>query len=89
MLVRELLAVRHAEIVPRLAGCRFGDATLSGDVLTAQWQLGDGATLHLVANLSEREASGDKPVDGARRLWGEDGGGALAPWAVRWSLETH
>jgi maltooligosyltrehalose trehalohydrolase len=88
MLVRELLAVRHAEIVPRLNGCRFGDAHLAGDVLTAQWQLGDGSTLHLVANLSERDASSEAPVDGARRLWGEDAG-TLAPWAVRWSLETR
>lgn len=89
MLVRELLAVRHAEIVPRLAGCSFGDAHLAGDVLTAQWQLGDGSTLHLTANLSERDASSEEPVGGARRLWGEDAGGTLAPWAVRWSLETR
>jgi len=80
--------VRHAEIVPRLAAAASAMRPFrrrAHRAVAARRR----ATLHLVANLSEREASGDAPIDGARRIWGEDGGGALAPWAARWSLEAH
>ena len=54
-LVRELLAIRRREIVPRLAGAAFGDAHAADDgLLTAHWRMGDGATLQLVANLSDQ-----------------------------------
>ena len=47
-LVRELLAIRRREIVPRLAGATFGDAHAADDgLLTAHWRMGDGATLSL------------------------------------------
>ena len=52
-LVRDLLSIRAREIVPRLAGARFGDAHAADNgLLTANWRLGDGATLKLTANLS-------------------------------------
>jgi len=39
-LVRELLSIRAREIVPRLAGARFGDAHAADDgLLTANWRL--------------------------------------------------
>ena len=45
-LVRELLAIRRREIVPRLAGAAFGDAHAADNgLLTANWRMGDGATL--------------------------------------------
>ena len=45
-LVRELLAIRQREIVPRLAGAAFGEAKATdGGLLTAHWRMGDGATL--------------------------------------------
>src|SRR6202012_5596069 len=51
-LVRELLVVRAREIVPRLKGTTFGEAHAGENgLLTAQWRLGDGATLRLMANL--------------------------------------
>ena len=54
-LVRELLAIRQREIVPRLAGAAFGEAhAADSGLLTAHWRMGDGATLSLLANLSDR-----------------------------------
>ena len=51
-LVRELLSIRRREIVPRLAGAAFGEAIASDNgLLTANWRMGDGATLGLLANL--------------------------------------
>ncbi len=57
-LVRDLLAMRHREIVPRLAGAAFGDARAADDgLLTANWRMGDGAALGLLANLSANEVA--------------------------------
>jgi maltooligosyltrehalose trehalohydrolase len=89
-LVREMLAIRGREIVPRLAGARFGDARAADNgLLTADWRLGDGATLRLIANLSKiaivqkpREASG-------KSIWGGALGESIKPWAVFWSLEAR
>lgn len=56
-LYRHLLALRHAEIIPRLKGARAMDAAaISTGAVVARWRLGDGATLGIVLNL------GDKPV---------------------------
>jgi malto-oligosyltrehalose trehalohydrolase len=53
---RELLARRHAEIVPRLKGTRsLGAVAIGSHAVAARWQLGDGATLSLAINLA-REA---------------------------------
>lgn len=51
---RELLALRHREIVPRLAGMRSGGEFRieDGGVLHVHWRLGDGSRLHLVANFA-------------------------------------
>ncbi|OGA52032.1 MAG: malto-oligosyltrehalose trehalohydrolase [Betaproteobacteria bacterium RIFCSPLOWO2_12_FULL_63_13] len=51
---RELLALRHRVIVPRLPAMQTGGAFQVGDngVLRVQWTLGDGSRLHLIANLS-------------------------------------
>ena len=52
----DLLALRRREIVPRLAGARFGDAQAADDGrLAAHWRMGDGARLSLIANLSPRD----------------------------------
>src|SRR3972149_11975674 len=53
-LVRDLLAVRREEVVPRLAGARFGAAEWNGDMLTAAWPLGGTEGLHLLAHLSPK-----------------------------------
>ncbi len=59
-LYRELLALRHRHIVPRLAGMRSGGtfALIEGGALRVDWTLGDGARLHLVANFSPAQCGG-------------------------------
>ncbi len=50
-LVRDLLALRRREIVPRLAGARFGDAQAADDgLLTAHWRWATARRLSLIAN---------------------------------------
>ncbi|MBR0869076.1 malto-oligosyltrehalose trehalohydrolase [Bradyrhizobium tropiciagri] len=84
-LVHDLLAVRAREITPRLAGARFGDAVVTGDLLTAHWQMGDGSTLRLTANLSDR-AMPDAPEPKGTAIWGGALSGHLPVWAVRWNI---
>jgi len=57
---RDLLALRHRHIVPRLARMRSGGtfAVLAGAALRVDWTLGDGARQHLLANLSDARCDG-------------------------------
>jgi len=92
-----LLRVRREEIVPRLAGMggRAGRYVLHGaHGLQAEWTLGDGARLGLLANLGDAllepapEPAGRiiyKYAAGAPQAWIE---GSLAPWAVIWTLQA-
>ncbi|WP_284701359.1 MULTISPECIES: malto-oligosyltrehalose trehalohydrolase [Rhodoplanes] len=85
---RDLLAVRHREIVPRLAGAGAGRWTVLGPgTVAVDWMLRDG-TLRLVANL----ASGPRAEIGlpaGRRLWTEGtvGPQGLGPWSVVWAID--
>ncbi|WP_426955845.1 malto-oligosyltrehalose trehalohydrolase [Muricoccus radiodurans] len=55
---RELLALRHAEIVPRLRGARAAGAEAVGEAaVLARWTMGDGAVLTIAANLGAAPAS--------------------------------
>lgn len=87
---RALLALRHREIVPRLASAAPIEASckLRGNRLTARWRLGDGSALRFAANLSG-EAMTMLPLEASeRRLWGPDPAvGAVPPWAVIWSIQ--
>ena len=60
-LYRELLALRHRVILPRLAGMRSGGSfeIEDGGVLRVRWTLGEGSRLHLVANFA---ATASHPV---------------------------
>jgi malto-oligosyltrehalose trehalohydrolase len=84
-LVRDLLAIRRREIVPRLAGAKFGDASAEDNgLLSAHWRMGDGASLRLLANLSDQahkmgELSGTE-------IWGGDAGDSIPPWSVFWHI---
>ncbi|MCE9649795.1 MAG: malto-oligosyltrehalose trehalohydrolase [Parvibaculum sp.] len=61
-LVKNLLKIRHAEIVPRLKGALSeGVTVLSPKALEARWRMGDGATLSLAVNLSETEVEAAPP----------------------------
>jgi maltooligosyltrehalose trehalohydrolase len=89
-LVRELLAVRRREIVPRLAGAAFGEAHAADNgLLTANWRLGDRARLELTANLSNREIA-DKPHQTSDiPIWGGAPGAVMKPWSVFWRVEPR
>jgi maltooligosyltrehalose trehalohydrolase len=82
-LVQELLAIRRREIMPRLAGAAFGeaDATDNG-LLTASWRMGDGTTLSLIANLSDREIIRPEGTATGTLIWGSELNGSIPPWSV-------
>ena len=84
-LVRDLLAVRQREITPHLIGARFGGDRVTGDLLTAHWRMGDGRTLWLAANLSDRDITGATEAKGTA-IWGAALSSDLPGWAVRWHI---
>lgn len=93
---RELLALRHAEILPRMPGIKSGQASaraLTSRALEAQWKLGDGAQLTLFANLGDESIAGVSEPRG--RLIFADSSETeaslkqrqLRPWSVAWLLD--
>ncbi|MDB5618308.1 malto-oligosyltrehalose trehalohydrolase [Tardiphaga sp.] len=87
-LVRELLALRRHHIMPRLKGTRFGDAQAADNgILKAHWRMGDGATLHLLANLSDRAIAGEHQPWPGTKLWGSDVANVVVPWSVHWRID--
>jgi len=87
-LVRDLLAARRTHIVPRLAGARFGAANAADNgLLTANWRMGDGVKLQLVANLSAGEVVHPRETKGTA-IWGGAIGDRLPPWSVFWRLDN-
>ncbi|WP_341519967.1 malto-oligosyltrehalose trehalohydrolase [Pseudomonas sp. G.S.17] len=53
-LYRQLLEIRHREIMPRLQGAQaLGCDVLSEGAVSARWRMGDGAQLRIDLNLSE------------------------------------
>ena len=85
-LVQELLAIRHREIIPRLAGAAFGDAHAADNgLLTAHWRMGDGATLHLLANLSDQVFTHQIAAAGTI-IWGSEASDSMPPWSVVWRI---
>jgi maltooligosyltrehalose trehalohydrolase len=95
---RELLALRHREIVPRLSGSRGGAAryeVADGRAIRVRWRLGDGSCLQVAANLSDRAATGlDWPMEGRpiRMQPVTLAVGSLVtelpPWSLAWHLST-
>ncbi|HYS88951.1 MAG TPA: malto-oligosyltrehalose trehalohydrolase [Bradyrhizobium sp.] len=89
-LVQSLLAIRRREIVPRLADTTFGGAhATDGDLLTADWRMGDGATLRLLANLSAGEIAREQSETTGTPIWGDETSGLVPPWSVFWRLEAR
>jgi malto-oligosyltrehalose trehalohydrolase len=87
MLVQRLLSIRHREIIPRLAGARFGDASAQDSgLVSAHWRMGDGSELRLLANLSGHDLPGTKPQDIGTKIWGSDLSDVIPPWAVYWHI---
>lgn len=86
-LVQDLLAIRRREIVPKLAGASFGDAQAADNgLLTANWHMGDGATLLLVANLSKSAIARKTSAANGTPIWGGEAGALLPPWSVFWRI---
>ena len=93
-LYRGLLAMRAREIAPRLAGDGAGSASTSveGELLTVRWQLGDGAWLHLTANLQDAPRPrvvlpvGQLLYATSDQLGDALTGSALPAWCVVWTL---
>jgi maltooligosyltrehalose trehalohydrolase len=89
-LVRDLLSIRAREIVPRLAGARFGDALAADNgLLTASWRLGDGAALKLTANLSNAAVADQASETTGTPIWGGAPGDIVRPLSVFWRLDEH
>ena len=85
-LVGDLLSVRHREVVPRLVGARFGDASAQDNgLLSAHWRMGDGTLLHLLANLSDQAIDFQTGMPGTK-IWGNDLSDVISPWAVHWHI---
>jgi maltooligosyltrehalose trehalohydrolase len=77
---RRLLALRRAEIVPRLEGTHsLAAAKLSDRAVIAQWRMGDGAVLGLFTNLGGQPVAIDPPLG---RLLFESRDGAAASVSV-------
>ena len=87
-LVRRLLRVRGNEIVPRLAGIPGGQARArcEGGVVSAQWRMGDGSVLALIANLTSGKAKRPAATHQGRPIWGGAPAQELAPWSVHWAI---
>jgi maltooligosyltrehalose trehalohydrolase len=85
-LVRDLLAIRRREIMPRLAGASFGGAQAAENgPLTAHWRMDDGQLLSLAANLSDREITDPSQTRGTL-IWGSALSPSMPAWSVRWHI---
>ncbi|MGE5792442.1 MAG: malto-oligosyltrehalose trehalohydrolase [Bacteroidota bacterium] len=87
-LYRRLLDVRRREITPRLAGMRPGgefECEGAGG-LAVRWTLGDGARLHLAANLGD--APGRLAAPPGRLVHATERDAPAAPWSVIATLEA-
>jgi 1,4-alpha-glucan branching enzyme/maltooligosyltrehalose trehalohydrolase len=91
-LVKELLALRHAHIVPRLPGLQAeGFDSAPGSGLRATWRCADGSRLQLAANLSPHAAQSPAPARGevVYSTHGDVHRGAtgdLPAWSVAWRI---
>jgi maltooligosyltrehalose trehalohydrolase len=87
-LVRGLLAARRQHVIPRLArAIRFDrQAAWNGSVMAAQWVLGDGARLQLVANLTGSAAPRPAGTNAGISIWGGPPPSRLPPWSAYWAM---
>lgn len=93
-LYRRLLAVRHAQLIPRLSGIRGGKARFlrpAAGVIAVTWRLADDSEWQLLANLCPKSAENVERPDGSI-LFALPGGVELSSvctlpaWSVLWML---
>jgi malto-oligosyltrehalose trehalohydrolase len=84
-LVRDLLKTRRKMVAPHLTGAAFGGAKWDDRVLTADWRLGDGSRLFLLANISDAKSRSSRMLAGTP-IWGGTPGDTLPPWSVFWAI---
>jgi 1,4-alpha-glucan branching enzyme/maltooligosyltrehalose trehalohydrolase len=93
---RQLLAIRHQAIIPRLRGTRAVRSDVLGPArraIAAEWRMGDGASLWLIANLDRQAVPAELPAAPAALLIATDpvtanarNSAPLPPWFVGWWL---
>jgi malto-oligosyltrehalose trehalohydrolase len=88
---RQVLRIRQAKIVPRLAHMTGGNGIYlirGPQALSVQWMCPGGERLQLNANLADLPCAGF-PRTGGRLIWLEgqrDDGGVLQPWTAQWEI---
>ena len=81
------MKVRRQKIIPRLTNAAFGEASVDDNrLLTAHWRMGDGATLRLLANLSEQAIHHAPHQTAGTLIWGRELGDSVPPWTALWRL---
>jgi malto-oligosyltrehalose trehalohydrolase len=94
-LYERLLALRHAEIVPRLSDMKQGTENydlVNGEVLQVIWQFPAGEQLSLTARLSGTPARGVPLIRSGKLLYGthpEMTDGDLAKGVPAWFVDWH
>jgi len=86
-----LLALRQAEIIPRLEGARTEAMREDGELLRVAWRMGDGMQLTLLANMMPTGCAEMVADFGERLLFstagpGEVGRTGTPAWFVAWYL---
>ena len=85
---RALLALRAAEIVPRVDKATRGKFELLGATgLQVDWDLDDGSRLHLRANFGSSPLAAGTPPGRMIHAVGPPASGELGPWSAVWALE--
>lgn len=88
---RRLIDLRHREIVPRLIeieGFSGRYDILGRKAFLICWQMGDGSTLRLYANLdAERQTDVPAVIGRVLHQQGFAEAGVLGPWSVLWTLD--
>jgi len=81
-LYRDLIALRHAQIVPRLDGAMGAGAQVLGPgAIQARWRMGDGATLTIAFNIGSESVSFAGPGTAPLFALGEAGApGSFSAW---------
>jgi 1,4-alpha-glucan branching enzyme/maltooligosyltrehalose trehalohydrolase len=89
-LYRELLRTRAREIVPLLKGLARNRSSVRSDqdYIAVDWSFSDQRSLHLLANLSDREVDSPQALSLGRQIfsYGTQDSSVLSPWTVRWSV---